>query len=154
MARKGKKLGQYIKDRKEKYRKMKIPHFLVHISNSPRRILYPKITPFAWDIEDSERAEPLLFLSPIQEISNWLGWCYYKEIKRVNQHGYCLLFIHVIEPKKGEIFQPINRYNEEFVTKNIQKPIEIIPIKYYPENNYANLHPLFTKVKILKNHYN
>ena len=150
MARKSKKLSQYIRDRKEKNRKQKVPHFLVHVSNSPRRILYPNITPFAWDIEDFERAKPLLFLSPVQEISNWLGWCYYKENKRTNKYGYCLLYLHIIRTKKEDIFYPRNRYSEEFVTKKIQKPIEIVPIRYYPENNYANLQPLSTRLKILK----
>lgn len=154
MAHQSKKLGQYIRDRKEKYRKQKIPNFLVHVSNSPRRILYPRITPFAWDIEDSERANPLLFLSPVHEISNWLDWCYYKETKRINKYGYCLLFIHIIKSQKDEIFRPNIRYNEEFVTQVIQKPIEIIPIRYYPKSGYANLHPLFSKLKILKNYNN
>ena len=93
MARKRQKLSQYIKDRKEKYRKQKIPHFLVHVSLSPRKILHPKITPYAWDVEDEdqERAKPLLFLSPAQEISNWLGWCYYKTCKQTNKYGYTIL---------------------------------------------------------------
>lgn len=150
MARQSKKLGQYIKDRKEKYRKKKIPKFLVHVSNSPRRILYPKITPFAWDIEDSERAKPLLFLSPVQEVSNWLSWCYYKEIKQTNEYGYCLLFIHIIRTKREELFRPKIRYNEEFVTNKIQKPIKIIPIRFYPEYDFANLQSLFSKLKIIK----
>ena len=153
MARKRRRLGQYVKDRKEKYQRKKKPNYLVHVSNSPRKILYPRITPFAWDIVDDERATPLLFLSPVQEISNWLGWCYYKEIRKINKYGYCLLYIHVIKVKQEEIFHPKKRYDDEFVTRFIQKPIEIIPIRYYPEYNYANLHALFSKLKIIKNYH-
>lgn len=100
MVRQRKKLGQFIKDCKEKYHKQKIPNFQIHVSNYPRKILFPKITPFTWDIEDSERSLLLLFLSPVQEVSNWLSWCYYKEIKRMNKYGYFLLFVYIEKPKK------------------------------------------------------
>lgn len=150
MARKNRKLGHYIKDRKEKYRKQKVPRFLVHVSLSPRKILYPKITPYAWDTVDQERANPLLFLSPVQEIAGWLGWCYYKKCKRTNKFGYTILYIHIIQTPVKKVWTPKDRFNEEYVTEYIQKPVKIVPIRYYPESDAANLQPLFTQLKLLK----
>lgn len=152
MARRRRKLGQYVKDRQEKYRKNKIPHYLMHVSLAPRNMLYPNITPFAWDIEDPERAEPLLFLSPIQEISSWLGWCYYKKMKKISKEGYSILYVHIVRPKTKFLFIPTHRYSEEYVSTCMLQPIEIVPIRFYPEFGHADLHPLSKRLKILKKH--
>ena len=151
MVRRNTNLSIYVKSRKEKYSKQKIPCYLVHVSLAPRKILYPNITPFAWEVEDHERAEPLLFLSPAQDISNWFGWCYYKKMKKVNTRGFSILYLHIVRPKKKSLFIPTHRYRNEFVSRCMLKPIAIVPIRYYPEFDFADLYPLSKKLKILKN---
>jgi hypothetical protein len=134
MARKKKSLGSYVAECREKY---KHPYrLLFHVSLAPRKVLSPRRTTFQVPSDD-DRQHPLLFLCPLRDVKEWLGWYLTKfpasrkkEVDRVlNKRGHLVLYVHVVRVNPDELVIPRIRYYQEFATRNAHRPEAIIPIK-------------------------
>jgi hypothetical protein len=135
MAPKKKCLGTYVRERRQKYRH---PYrFLFHVSTAPRKVLVPHRTTYQ-ERGDDERQQPLLFLCPLRDVRQWIGWYMGKfprsRGKDVGQawsgEGHIALYVHIVrvDPLKLEI--PRNRYYQEFTTRDALRPVAIVPIRF------------------------
>ncbi len=137
MASKKKCLGSYIRERRQKYRH---PYrLLFHVSTAPRKVLVPHRTTYQ-DDGDEERQHPLLFLCPLKDIKEWLGWYMGKfprsRGKDVNQawsgEGYVVLYVHIVRVDSARLSIPWNRYLQEFTTSDALRPVAVVPVRFYP----------------------
>jgi hypothetical protein len=155
MASRKKKLGQYIEGRRAKYRH---PYrILFHTSISPRKVLYPKLTPCQHD-GDLDRAQPQLFLCPFQDIRTWTDWVFRKysltkqvELQRqvLDKKAPVLLYVHLVRVNPKDLGIPKIRYGHEFIVQKALRPAAVVPIRYYDGRalNLAKVSSCMQKLK-------
>ncbi|HMF33497.1 MAG TPA: hypothetical protein VKK79_18890 [Candidatus Lokiarchaeia archaeon] len=155
MASKKKPLNAYVGSRKEKYKR---PYrFLFHISVAPRKYLQPRRTPFQSSTNDEDRSHPALFLCPLKDIKEWVGWVSGKtrnssnecSRKRFGKGGFVTLYVHVVRVNPKELRIPDKRYCQEFILTKTLIPLAIIPIRYYLDRS-LQLGKVASLVKQLK----
>ena len=155
MASRKKKLGQYIKGRRVKYRH---PYrILFHTSISPRKVLHPHITTYQWG-GDFDRKQPLLFLCPFKDIRNWIDWVFekYRPAKQkalrrqvLGKDDFVLLYVHLVRVDPKDLGVPKCRYRQEFIVKKALRPVAVVPIRYYDGRppNLAKVSACIKRVK-------
>jgi hypothetical protein len=154
MAPKKKRLGTYVRERRQKYRH---PYrLLFHVSTAPRKVLVPHRTTYQepWD---DERQHPLLFLCPFHDIKQWLSWCagkfskpHFKEVANAfSGKGHMVLYVHIVRVDPASLAIPRRRYHQEFTTRDALRPVAIVPIRYQCDKP-LNLSRVASKIEQVK----
>jgi hypothetical protein len=137
MAHKRKKLHDYIYSRQKKYhRPYKI---LCHISCAPRNFILPHRTTWNPYEYDGEREQALVFLTPFTYLKKWFDWATSKfhgsesthNYKRLFNHGYVVLYVHLVRVPMKDIIIPKLRFLNELAIAKAIRPLAIVPVRYY-----------------------
>ncbi|MBN2154383.1 MAG: hypothetical protein JW839_23205 [Candidatus Lokiarchaeota archaeon] len=154
MASKKKRLGTYVRERREKHRH---PYrLLFHVSTAPRKVLLPHRTTYQ-DEGDEERQHPLLFLCPLGDVKDWMSWCSdkiprsrHKDVDRMwFGKGHVVLYVHVIRADPARLVIPRKRFLQEFISLDALRPSAIIPVRYRP-GKPVNLARVASRVEQVK----
>ena len=139
MASRKNSLGHYVQSRKKKYTHGE--QYLIHVSNSPHKILVPQITTYAYETIvrdkkrrimscDYERFHPYVYLSPPARFADWGGWVA-PIFSKGNVHGYVTLYAHIVRVKTKKLKILENRYREEMVSPEPLVVDRIVPFRYH-----------------------
>ncbi len=155
MASRKKKLGQYVKGRREKYRH---PYrILFHTSISPRKVLHPNITSCQHE-GDLDRKQPQLFLCPFQDIRTWIDWVFRKysltkqcalQRQVLDKNSYVILYVHLVRVDPRDLRVPKIRYGQEFIVQQAVRPIAVVPIRFY-DGRSINLSKVSSRMQKIK----
>jgi hypothetical protein len=154
MAPKKKHLGNYVRERRQKYRH---PYrLLFHVSAAPRKVLVPHRTTYQ-ERGDEERQQSLLFLCLFKDIKQWMGWCVDKLPRSRNDDAklaisgirHVVLYVHIVRVDPARLTIPQNRYHQEFTTRDALRPLAVVPIRFQ-YGKPLNLSRVASKLEQLK----
>jgi hypothetical protein len=161
MASRKNSLSKYVHSRKKKYSCGY--QFLIHVSNSPHKILVPQITSYAYQTIirdeknriiscDYERFQPLVYLSSLNRFTDWVDWCVPHSSKG-NAYGYVTLYAHIVRVSFDNLKILKNRYCEELVSHRPLVVERIIPFRYNTKTRYKpiNRDQVLRKLDQVKN---
>ena len=163
MASRKTSLGHYVQSRKKKYTRGE--RYLIHVSNSPHKILIPQITTYAYQTIvrdekrklitcDYERFHPYVYLSPPARFADWGQWCA-PIFSKGNTHGYVTLYAHLVKVNVKDLKVLKNRYRDELVSSKSLAVERIIPFRYHVNKIFrpVNRDAVLRKLDQLKKPY-
>lgn len=153
MSRKTKRLGAYVRDRKQRHARPERVYF--HVSTAPRKVLVPRRTPYQEAEPPHERRGALLFLSPRRHVRDWIDWVLAKrpgalQVEEDMRRGrHVLLYVHVVVIDPAEVHPPAERYCGEVCLRKAVRPAAIVPVrvKHFRIPNMARVWAAVERVK-------